>query len=177
MCAPAALGIVGAVASLAGSAVAAKGQQQQAEAQANQLEYNAVVEKINARTRRQEGFVAQEDIGLKAARRMGEQVAAAGASGVDPYYGSAASVIFEEGAFAESVDKGKAYIEAESKATAHINKARDLEAQAKAVRQSGKTAATGTFLSGLGGAIGGLKGAFTGGGTGVPATTGGGFGW
>ena len=56
MCGP----MLGAVAGVAGSVVQGIGAKRQADAQAQQAEYNAKVEKINARTRIQEGYVKQE---------------------------------------------------------------------------------------------------------------------
>lgn len=149
MCGPA----IGMVAGLAGSAVSAMGTMSAANAQASQMEYNATVSKINARSNREEGYAKQEDIGLKADKLEGQSIAAAAGSGVDPFYGSAAHVIFGEGGQVEAQDKGRAYIAAESAAVGNENKARDLEAQAPATRKAGKFAAAGTFLSGLGSAI------------------------
>lgn len=169
MCAPA-LGAVGALAGVAGSAVSAMGQKQQAEAQANSMAHNASVARINARSERQKGYVEQEDIGAKADKARGEGIAAAGASGVDPYYGSAALVIFGEGKYAETIDKDRAFVNAEGAAVNQENKARDLDAQAAATRKAGKMAAMGTFLGGLGGAIGSFGKM---GGGGLPALGGG----
>lgn len=155
MCGPA-VGVISAVAGLAGAAVSASGAQQQADAQAAQMEYNAQVSRINARTERQKGIAEQEKIGAKYERQEGTQIAAAGKSGVDPYFGSAALVIFGEGGEHREADMATSSVNAEAAAIGHENKARDLEAQAAATRSAGKTAAQGTFLSGLGGAIGGL---------------------
>ena len=172
MCLPA-LGAIGAVASLAGSAVSAMGASQQADAQANQLEYNSTVAKINARSERQKGHVEQEKIIDKGRRVESEGIAAAGASNIDPYFGSAALSIFGENAENVAMDRNNAYVNAEGAAIANENKARDLEAQAQATRKGGKTAAFGTFLGGIGGAIGTLGKGFTGG----AQTTSGGEGW
>ena len=149
MCVPA----IGMVAGLAGSVVSAMGASSQANAQAAQMEYNAKVAMINARSNRQEGYAKQEDIGLKAAKLQGESINAAAKSGVDPSYGSAADVIFGEGTQFATQDKNRAYIAAESAAVGNENKARDLQAQADSTRKAGKIAAAGSFLSGLGGAL------------------------
>lgn len=167
MCLPA-LAAVGAIASVAGSAVSAMGAKQQADAQAAQLEYNATVAKINARTERQKGLVEQEKITDKYDKQISTGIAQAGASGVDPYFGSAALVIFGENAENRALDRNNAYVNAESAAVANENKARDLEAQASATRKGGKMAAAGTFLSGIGGAVGGLGRGMSGG-FGTPA--------
>lgn len=169
MCLPA----VAAVAGLAGSAVSAMGASQQADAQASQMEYNATISKINARSERQKGGVEQEKITDKGIRLQSEAMAAAGASGIDPTYGSAALTIFGENTENMAMDRNNAYVNAEGAAIGHENKARDLEAQAAATRKGGKMAAAGTFLGGLGGAIGGLGKGFSGG----AATVGGGEGW
>ena len=149
MCAP----MIGMVAGLAGSAISAMGAASQASGQAAQMEYNATVAKINARSQRQEGYAKQEDIGRKAEIRQGEAIANAAKGNVDPSYGSAAQVIFGEGGQVAAQDKGRAYIAAESAAVGNENKARDLEAQAASTRKAGKFAAAGSFLSGIGGAL------------------------
>jgi hypothetical protein len=148
-----------AVTSLAGAAASASGQKQAAEAEARQLEYNSQVARINARTERQKGVAEQEKIADKYERQEGQAIAAAGKSGVDPLFGSAALVIFGEGGTNRESDVATSVVNAEAAATANINKAKDLEAQAAAKRQAGQIAAQGTFLSGLGGAVGGLGGA------------------
>lgn len=151
MCLPA----VAAVAGLAGSAVSAMGAKSQADAAANQAEYNAQVARINAQSERYKGGVEQERIGQRAFELREQGIAAAGASGVDPFFGSAAQVIFGEGGEKAAQDKNTAYINAEGAAVGHENKARDLEAQAKAQRKAGSIAAGGTFLSGIAGAASG----------------------
>lgn len=147
MCLPA----IGLVAGLASSAVSAAGAMSSAGAQANAAEYNATVERINARSNRQKGLVEQERISGKYDDVRGQGIAAAGKSGVDSGYGSAALVIFGDNAKSESQDKSTAYVNAEGAATANENKARDYDAQAKAHRQAGSIGAAGSFLSGLGG--------------------------
>ena len=149
MCVPA----LGMVVGLAGSAVSAMGAMSAAKADADQKDYNATVAKINARLKRQEGLTKQEDIGMKADRVRGQATAAAADGNIDPGYGSAAQVIFGEGAFAEATDKNRAFLTAESGAVGDENKAKDLEAQAKATRQAGAFSAAGSFLGGLGGAF------------------------
>jgi hypothetical protein len=149
------------------------GASQQADAQANQMEYNATVAKINARSERQKGYAQQESIVDKGLRTQSEGLAAAGASGIDPHFGSAALVIFGENTENMAMDRNNAYISAEGAAIGHENKARDLEAQASATRKGGKTAAFGTFLGGIGGAIGQLGKGFNGG----AARVDGGEGW
>lgn len=144
---------LGMVAGLAGSAISAVGAMQSANAQAAQADYNATVAEINARSARQEGAAKQEDIGRQADKIEGAGIANAAKGGIDPFYGSAAQVIFGEGAFAESVDKGRAYTAAESQAVGQENKARDLRGQASAMRKAGAYAAAGSFLSGLGGSL------------------------
>jgi len=151
MCAPAAaLGLVGA-------AVSAAGQMQAANAQAANHEYNAKVEKINARSRRQEGLQESERIGEKYDKLQGQQTAGYSAAGVDPFFGSAMSV-FTDTAEARNIDQSTNYTNAESKAVAHENKARQEEYEAKSQRKAGKLAAAGTLLGGLGGAAKGLGG-------------------
>lgn len=161
MCAPMMIApMISAVTGLAGAAVSASGASQAAEADARQAEYNAQISKINARTERQKGLAQTEQIGQKADKLEGQSIAAAGKAGVDPMFGSAALVIFGEGAEARAHDINTTFANAEAAAIGHENKARDLEAQAAAKRQAGKIAAQGSFLSGIGGAVGGLGKAF-----------------
>jgi hypothetical protein len=60
---------------IAGAAVGAMGTMMQANAQANAAEYNAKVEKINARSRRQEGLQQSERIADKYDDLKGKQQA------------------------------------------------------------------------------------------------------
>jgi hypothetical protein len=77
---------------IAGAAVSAIGTMAQANAQANAAEYNAKVEKINARSRRQEGLQQSERISDKYDDLKGKQNAAYAKAGVDPFFGSALSI-------------------------------------------------------------------------------------
>lgn len=155
MCFPMALGLVGAAVSAAGSIA-------QANAQASAANYNAAVEKINARQKRWEGAKEQENIASKYRKVEAEGIANAAKGGIDPNFGSAALVIFGEGGENVAKDKNAAYINAESAAVAYENKAKQHEAEAKAAKQAGMFGAASSFLSGLGGA------AKSGGGFGMP---------
>lgn len=147
MCAPAAIGLVGA-------AVSAAGAMAQANAAAANAEYNAKVEKINARSRRQEGFQEAERIGDKYDTLESRQTAGYGAAGVDPFFGSALKV-FGDTRQARETDQSTNFINAESRAVGHENKARQYEYEAKAQRQAGKIGAASSFLGGLKGLGGG----------------------
>ena len=149
---------VGAIAGLAGSMVSAMGAKQQADAQAQQMEYNATVSKINARQNRMQGMAEQEKLGMKYDKVEGTGIANAAKGGVDPTYGSAALTIFGSNWQERTMDQGTAYVNAESAAVGNENKAKDLEAQAASTRQAGKIAAAGTFLSGIAGTIKGFGG-------------------
>lgn len=144
MCLPA-IGLIGAAVSAAGAVA-------QASAQAQAANYNAAVEKINARQKRFEGAREQERVSDKYAKVEGEGIANASKAGIDPNYGSAALVIFGDNAFNKSLDMNTAYINAESEAVAHENKAKQYEAEAKAAKTAGMFGAASSFLSGLGGA-------------------------
>ncbi len=146
MCAPMALGLVGA-------AVSAAGAMAQANSQAAAAEYNATVAKINARSERQKGGADQERIGAKYDKVEGQAIAAAAKGGLDPNYGSAALTIFGEGFEDREKDKANAYVNAEGAAVGNENKARDYEAQAKAHRQAGMFGAASSFLGGISGAV------------------------
>lgn len=147
MCIPA----LGLVVGLVGSAVSAAGAMAQADAQASSSEYNAAVAKENAKQERQKGVVQQEGIGRKYAQTIGEGIANTSKGGLDSSYGSAALAIFGENNQNKYADQSNAYVNAESAAIGQENKARDLEAQAKAQRSAGKIGAASSFLSGLGG--------------------------
>lgn len=151
MCGPA-LGLLGGIVSGIGSMASAEGQ-------AASSEYNAKVEKINARSQRQAGVREQEGIEQKYQKVEGTAIANASKSGVDANYGSAALVIFGEGGANRAADTGTAYVNAEGKATAHDNKAKQYEMDAKNQRTAGMIGAASSFLNGIGGAAkgGGLK--------------------
>lgn len=154
MCLPA-LGLIGAAVSAAGSIASAS-------AQASAANYNSQVERINARQKRFEGAREQEQISDKYGKLEGEGIANAAHSGVDPGFGSAALVIFGDNAKNKSLDMNTAYINAESAAVAHENKAKQYDAEAKAAKTAGMFGAAGSFLGGFGGKGGG------GGGFGMP---------
>jgi hypothetical protein len=144
MCAPmAAIGLIGSVVSAAGSMA-------QANAAAAANEYSSTVEKINARSRRQEGLQESERIAEKYDDLKGKQRAGYAKSGIDPFYGSALA-IFTDTEEARGTDQSTNYINAESKAVAHENKAKQYEYEAKAQRRAGAIGAASSFLSGLGG--------------------------
>jgi hypothetical protein len=154
MCAPA-LGMVGAAVSAIGSIASAN-------AAASNAEYNARVEKINARSRRQEGLSESERIAGKYDRVAGEQQTGYGKAGVDPFFGSALSV-FGETTESRNRDQSANYTKAESAATAHENKARQYEYEAKSQRKAGMIGAATSLIGGLGGgqkAGGGAAGGF-----------------
>lgn len=144
MCIPA-IGLIGAAVSAAGSIASAS-------AQSSAANYNAQVERINARQRRFEGAREQEQISDKYMKLEGEGIANAAKSGIDPGYGSAALVIFGDNAMNKSLDMNTAYINAESQAVAHENKAKQYDQEAKAAKTAGMFGAASSFLSGLGGA-------------------------
>lgn len=150
--------MVGPMIGLIGSAVSAAGSMAQSNAAASQQEYNAQVAKINARTARQQGLAQSETIARKYERQGGQMVAALAKGGVDVGSGSAALVRAENDRNSW-LDQNNAIWNRETEAIGNENKARDLEAQAKAQRKAGPLAAAGSFLSGLGkvtGASGGL---------------------
>jgi hypothetical protein len=153
MCGPAAaIGLIG-------SAVSAMGSMQQANAQAENAEYSAKVEKINARSRRWEGLAESERIAEKYNDLQGKQTAGYAKGGVDPFFGSALA-IFTDTAEARGTDQATNYTNAESAAVGHENKAKQYEYEAKSQRQAGKIGAASSFLSGLGGAVKGGGGGF-----------------
>lgn len=151
MCGPA----IGIITGLASSAVSAAGAMAQANAQANNAEYNAKVEKINARSRRQEGLQESERIADKYNRVQGENTNAFAGAGVDPFFGSSLS-IFADTERARGADMDTNYINAESRAVGHENKAKQFEYEADSQRKAGRMQAFGTLLGGLGSAAKGF---------------------
>lgn len=141
--------------------MSAQGQKDAAEARAKQLEYNAKVAEINAQDVTLKGQRNNETEFLKHRERQGEIVAAAAASGVDPFFGSAAT-IFSDSQFKHISDQNTRHNETMGKRTAYKNKARDLEAQAAAERTAGDTQAKATMLSGIAGGISSASGALKG---------------
>ena len=140
-----AIGLLSAGVSAAGALAAGKGQ-------AEQAEYNAQVARINAQTARQTGFVQSEQIGAKHEKLRGEGVAAAGGSGIDPFSGSAAAVIFQEGGKNTYLDQQNAIWNKETEAVGQENKAKSFDNDAKNARTGAMFGAAGSFLTGLGGA-------------------------
>ncbi len=145
MCAPMAIGLLG-------SAVSAMGAMSAANGEAEAAEYNAKVEKINARSRRWEGLSESEKIANKYDKLEGEQRVALAKSNVDPYYGSA-SAIFHDTAEARGADQSTNYLNSESEAIGHENKAKAYELEARNRRQAGKMQAASSLIGGLGSAV------------------------
>lgn len=143
---------------LVGAAVSAAGAMAQASAQSAQAKYNAQVERINAQSSRYKGLTDQEAIARKYDRQQGDALGTAGAAGIDPAFGSAALVIFGESAFGRSMDENAAYINAETQAVGHENKAKQYDFEAKNAKTAGAFGAASSFLSGLGGAMKGMGG-------------------
>ena len=137
---------------LIGAGVSAMGQMSAANAAANNAEYSATVEKINARSRRFEGLTESERVAEKYEDLQGQQTAGYAAGGVDTTYGSSLAV-FMDTAQAREQDQATNYINAENAAVSHENKAKQYEYEAKSQRQAGKIGAASSFLSGLGGAV------------------------
>lgn len=149
MCFPAVGMIFGAL----GSIVSAAGAAASANAQADQAAYNAEVERINARTRMQQGVAEAEKVGRDYRRVAGQQKAAAGKTGLDPGSGSLALVLNNETPKNEYLDTMNTLWSATSEKVARENRAKDFDAQAKAYKQ----AAGISFASGLVGGLGKLK--------------------
>lgn len=154
MCAP----MLGAVAGMAGAIVSGIGAKQQADGQAAQMEYNAKVEKINARTAVQQGNAKQQQIGREFDKLRGQQIAAYAKGGIDPMQGSAAIVSVEETARDEWMESMNTIWNAETEQVGRLNKAKDLETQAANTRQAGKISMVSSIIGGVGSAAGGLKG-------------------
>jgi hypothetical protein len=134
-----------------GSVMSAAGSAQAANAQAEQAEYNAQVERINARSRMQESIVEGDKISSKYDVEFGKQRAAFAKAGVNPHSGSALK-IWEETDRNLTMDVATNDIKKIGEKTGHENKAQDYEAQAKAHRQAAST----SFLTGIVGGLGGL---------------------
>lgn len=158
--------MLGMVAGLAGSVVSGMGAMSAANGEAQQMEYNAKVAKINARSDRQQGQAKIEQMQIKQKELIGEQTAAFGKNNVDPFFGSAMA-IFADTSMKNNMDDNNTWLAAESSAVGNENKARDLEAQAANKRKAGKIAMASSILSGIGGAGKSLASAGGGGGGGT----------
>jgi hypothetical protein len=137
---------------LLSAGLSAAGSMASANAQAQQAEYNAAVARINRDTARLQGSSEADRLAQKYRGIEGQQVAAYGRDGrggVLPTSGSAALVRGETGRNAW-LDESTAIWNRETEAIGFDNKAKDLEAQAKAARQAGAIGAAGSFLTGLG---------------------------
>ena len=133
---------------LIGAAVGAVGQLAAAQAEAQNNKYNAAVERVNERSKRREGLAEGVKIGEQYNRVEGTQQAGMAAGGVDPFFGSAMDV-FEETRGDRKWDQSANWVNAESKATAHENKAAQYDMNAEAAQKAGVIGALGTFLGGL----------------------------
>lgn len=134
---------------MVGSMVSAVGQQAQANAQAGQMQYNATVARLNATTERRQGVAESERLHSRYDRQGGAQVAALAKAGVDVGSGSAA-LVRAENERNRWLDVNTAVWNRETAAVGFENKARDLDAQAKATKKAGGIAMASTFLTGLG---------------------------
>ena len=139
----------GPIIGLMGSMVSAAGQQAQASAQAGQQAYNAEVARLNAMTERRQGVAESERLHSRYDRQGGAQVAALAKAGVDVGSGSAA-LVRAENERNRWLDVNNAVWNRETAAVGFENKARDLDAQAKATKKAGRIAMASTFLTGLG---------------------------
>lgn len=154
MCVPA----IGAVAGIAGAAVSAIGAKQQAEAQAQMDEYNAKVARMRGEASLKTHDLNAQRKSLEYQKLAGTQLAAAAKGGVDPTFGSAALTIFgetyEEG-LREQNDMRQAGI---NEYYEGLNKQQAYNTSAQNNYKASKIAAAGSFLSGVAGAVGSLKG-------------------
>jgi hypothetical protein len=120
-----------------------------AQAQAQQNKFNAKVAKVNANTALQEGRSQAEMIRERYRKAKGQAVADAAASGIDPSSGSAALLINDEMGRNQYLDEMTALWNKGTEATAHLNQAADLKAQAKATKRGGYLSAGSTLLTGM----------------------------
>jgi hypothetical protein len=134
---------------LAGTAASAVGTVAAAQASAQQNKFNAKVAKVNAETALQEGRSQAEMIRERYRKAQGQAMADAAASGIDPSTGSAALLINDEMGRNQYLDEMTAVWNKGTEATAHMNQAADLKAQAKATRKGGYMSAGSTLLTGL----------------------------
>lgn len=153
MCLPAA----GAIFGLLGSAVSAAGAMSAAQGQAQQLEYNAKVAEINARSARSQGFYEADQVNDEYNKISGQQTVRAAKAGIR---GVPAAVVVDTAADSY-LDQMTKMWNRETEAVGFENKAEDFRMQAKNVRQAGKFNAASSI-------IGGFKGLASGGGGGSP---------
>ena len=138
---------------LIGAAVSAVGTIASAQAQAQQANYNAAVEEVNATTKRQEAQAEADRVEDKHDTLRGQQLAAASKSGLVAGMGSPAMVINQEGARNQWLDMHNTIWSGQTQAVAHENKAEQYRMEAKSAKQAGAFGAASSFLSGIGGAV------------------------
>ena len=140
----------GAEFAILGAVVNAAGALAGAQAQAQQMRYNAKVAEINAKTARQQGQYEADRIEDEYEKRKATQRVAALKSGVDPGYGSASLIIDGETERNSWLDQMTSVWNRETQATGFENKAQELRANAKSTMIGGMFQAGGSILGGLG---------------------------
>ena len=146
MCAPVAIGLIGA-------AVSAVGAMASAQAEAQNAKYNAAVERVNKRARFREGLHESVNIKDEFDRAQGTQTALSSAAGMDPFAGSALD-IFDEGQSERYREQTTNVTNYTSAAMQHENRAAQFDMQAKNAQRAGAINAMASFLGGLKGVSG-----------------------
>lgn len=136
-------------ASAVGSLISARGQKEQAEAQARALEYNAAVEEANAKAKAERAAYEEEIARKKSAKLLASQRQLYARAGVDPTRGTPLIVAMET---AEEAEKEALAIrrQGEVDVAQSMNQARLNRYYAENTRRAGSTQAMSTILTGLG---------------------------
>lgn len=145
----AALAVVGTIASLAGSAMAAQGQMQQARAAKQEADYKAQQEDNAAVDAVQRGRIAQQEQRRKTGALIGRQKAVMGASNLDLSSGSPLDVLADTAMLGE-FDAITIENNAAREKTVHSANAELLRTKGQNALTAGRTAATGTMIGGIG---------------------------
>jgi hypothetical protein len=143
---------VAAVAGVAGTVMSGVGAYEQGQAQANSAQYNAEVAQQNAQIATQQGEAAAQEQSRVAQRKIGAQVAAYGASGVDGSSGSPMDVLADSVRMA-TLDQLTTKYNYQLKAIGYQNQVGLDQANAENSSTAGTVAAIGGTLKGFGSAI------------------------
>lgn len=156
MCGPAALPIVAAGVSAAGTLFQGYGALQQGKYEAAVARNNAKMETEAARESIRVGGVEREKFWRDIGRVKGQQNASMAANGIDLGFGTAARVQDDTQALANK-DAGELYRNIEERTKGHVVNASNFVSEAKAAKYRGKTAMIGSVFGAASSLLGGVQ--------------------
>lgn len=146
-----------AVAGVAGAALSGYGAYTQAEGQAATAKANAEIARNNARQAEMAGQVEADRVRDRFRALQGSQTVAAAKSGVNPAIGSAGLLINDETEKNAFLDMSTTIWNAQSQGDAYRNRAAALDMEAKHTSKWAPISGAGSFLTGLGSTMRGVK--------------------